>query len=70
MKPTDVTIIIPTQNGFVLMPWNMNCLVSMNDADHENKGILVATDVEGLLSNVHLVYDHSPQPSDFEKDGK
>ena len=53
-------LIIPTRNGFALMPWDMNCLLHMADASKESGGVLVATDVEGLKDCIEQVYGSPP----------
>jgi len=56
MAKKNVMVIVPTRNGYALMPFDMNCMVSMENAQKNGPGVLVSNDLEGLKANVETVY--------------
>lgn len=51
--PKPVMIIVPMQNGFVLMPFDSDLLFSIKKGTISMR---VATDVDGLKANIEAVY--------------
>lgn len=51
-----VMVIVPTLNGYALLPFNSDLLVSLKGADAEGKGVLVSNDLEGLKADIERIY--------------
>jgi len=61
-----ILTIVPTQNGFVVIPFDMNLMLSMKDAATKTKGCYVAGDTQGLAELIQRVYelDLQEEPND------
>lgn len=54
----QIMMIIPTQNGFLFMPFDMNVLVSVDPK--KRAGVLVAKDKDELAELVREHYEDQP----------
>ncbi|WP_425404587.1 hypothetical protein [Hwanghaeella sp.] len=56
MTGKPVMMIVPTANGFALMPFDSNLLVSMKGAQSEPHGVRVSRDLDDLCDDIRDVY--------------
>lgn len=53
MTSNPVMIVVPTKTGFVLMPFDMNCLMSLGDGRHK---VHACESLDSLTDKLREVY--------------
>lgn len=56
-----IMTIIPCENGYVVMPFDLNLMVPMNNPSGK-MSVSVSSDVAGLLNIIKQIYQEDPIP--------
>lgn len=62
-----VMVVVPTMNGFAVLPFDSNLMFTLKDAATITKGVSVARNVEELSILIRHIYDPTPRREEREE---